>query len=517
MKKVILLLIVLLGGMYPWQSKAIDVVPYPNWVQSLKGTCSISERLTVSFPQELDAAYAVYALLFKESGINLIKEKDGLLSFKKVSGLGKEAYQISVSPQEIVVSYTCSAGAFYAVQTLKQLIQREGTVAYLPCIEIKDEPAFPHRAFMLDEGREFKGKVEVKKLLDEMARLKLNIFHWHLCEDRGWRIQIDKYPKLTEIGSKMRFSEPYGMTVEKWDKKYQDPWFYTKKEIAEIVAYAAARQIQVIPEIEIPGHSGASIKAYPWLGCASSKTGEHVRGDIYNVIDPRVEQFIQDVIEELMPLFPMKILHIGGDEAEYWSWEKDPKVVKFIADQNLKNPAGLQVWFINRINKYLNNQGWSLMGWNEITGDDLRGEHEAAQVSLDTTAIVHFWDGSIDLLGKSVRRGYRVVNSDRLYTYLDYSMKVTPIEKCYRFTVVPEGISPTEASKIMGFGAQMWGEQSPTPLAMYKLLYPRIAALAECGWTQPGNKDFIRFTKSIPSLERIWTEKGYYLPQKNNL
>lgn len=514
MKKLILLVMIVLGGMYPGKSVSvckITVVPYPNSVISLEGTCTIPDLLTVSYPSSLEPEFSLYNSLFSENGIRFIKKKKGILHFKKVNGLPEEAYQLSVTPGKIMISYGAPAGALYALQTLKQLLRKDGNATILPCVDIKDEPAFPHRAMMLDEGREFKGKSEVKKLLDEMSRLKLNIFHWHLCEERGWRIQIDKYPRLTEVGSKMRHSEPYAMSAQDWDKKYTTPWFYTKEEIAEIVAYATERHIQVMPEIEIPGHTGASIMAYPWLGCASSKAGKHIPGDIYNVIDPKVEQFIKDVIDEISPLFPMKQLHIGGDEAGYWSWEQDPAVVRFIEENKLSNPAGLQVWFINRINQYLNSKGWTLMGWNEITGDDLRGEHEAAKVALEPTAIVHFWDGSVDLIGKSIRRGYRVVNSNRFYTYLDYPYTVTPIEKCYGFAVIPEGLDPLLSSKIIGLGAQMWGEQMPTVQAMYSLIYPRIAALAESGWTLSGNKDFVRFKENLTPLEKIWTEKGYLI------
>ncbi|WP_106829349.1 beta-N-acetylhexosaminidase [Parabacteroides pacaensis] len=514
MKRVLFLLWVLLG-MSPVVSHAaeINVIPYPNEVNMKGGEYVFAGPLSVVLPSELKKEYETYVQMFLEKGIALSKKKKGAVRFVKNGKLGKEAYELSITPQKIKIEYNQPAGAFYALQTLKQLCKIQKDKMRFPCVEIKDEPAFPHRAFMLDEGREFKGKGEVKKLLDEMARLKLNVFHWHLCEERGWRIQIDKYPRLTEVGSKMRHAEPYEMTAEEWDGKYKEPWFYTKEEISEVVAYAAKLHIQVMPEIEIPGHTGASIMAYPWLGCASSKKGSHVRGDIYNVIDPKVEQFVKDVIDEIMPLFPMKMLHIGGDEAAYWSWEQDPTVVEFIDSHHLHNPAGLQVWFINKINEYLNSKGWILTGWNEITGDDLRGEHEAAQVKLDTTAVVQFWDGDVKLINKSIKRGYRIVNSNRFYTYLDYPYEVTPLEKCYAFDIVPPDIEPENRNKIIGLGAQMWGERMPTVQAMYDHIYPRIAALAESGWTNSSSKDVNRFKKNLPFLERVWRQKGY-LPEE---
>lgn len=506
-------MLLLQGVCLPVHSSEIQVIPYPNRVIPEEGVFKIKPETSISFPEELAPEYPVYARLFEKQGIRIKRKKKGTIRFSHVPDMSAEGYTLHITPKRINISYTDPAGAFYALQTLSQLFQEKDGSAVYPCIFIEDAPAFKHRAFMLDEGREFKGKEEVKKLLDEMARLKINIFHWHLCEERGWRIQIDKYPKLTETGSKMRHAEPYEMSVQEWDQKYKEPWYYTKNEIQEIVEYAARLHIQVMPEIEIPGHSGASIQSYPWLGCASSKAGKHVRGDIYNVIDPKVEQFIKDVIDELMPLFPMKVLHIGGDEAGYWSWEQDPKVMQFIADRQLHNPAGLQVWFINRINQYLNSKGWRLMGWNEITGDDLRGEHEAARIALDTTAIVHFWDGDLRLIDKSIRRGYEVVNSNRFETYIDYPYTVTPLEKCYNFRLVPKGVDPAFAHKIIGFGAQMWGEVMPTKEKMYYQVYPRIAALAECGWTRQDNKDYIRFTKALqPFIER-WKKKGYITSQ----
>lgn len=509
MRTFLIFLFFMQGFCLSMQATDMPIIPYPNRVVPQLGVFQVKPDITISLPDELLPELPLYTRLFKEKKIRVQKKKKGNIRFIKVSGLSSEAYTLDVTPKRITISYTDPSGAFYAVQTLMQLLQTENETSFYPCVSIEDEPAFKHRSFMLDEGREFKGKTEVKKLLDEMARLKMNIFHWHLCEERGWRIQIDKYPNLTEIGSRMRHAEPYEMTSDEWNRKYKEPWYYTKEDIKEIVAYASQLHIQVLPEIEIPGHAGASIMSYPWLGCASSKTGKHVREDILNVIDPKVERFIMDVIDELIPLFPMKVLHIGGDEAGYWSWEQDPKVMQFIADNNLHNPAGLQVWFINRIGQYLNTKGWRIMGWNEITGDDLRGEHEPAKITLDTTAIIHFWDGDIKLIEKSIRRGYNVVNSNRFETYLDYPYEVTPLEKCYHFQLIPQGIDKALSHKIIGFGAQMWGESAPTKERMYYLVYPRIAALAECGWTQQENKDYPRFTKALQPLQDSWRQKGY--------
>ena len=242
------------------------------------------------------------------------------------------------------------------MQTLRQLAQQENGTVVVPSCVITDAPAFPWRAFMLDESRHFHGMAAVKDLLDEMARLKLNTFHWHLVDDPGWRIEIKKYPLLTERGSKRDFSH-MDITPEGWDSLHPERTYYTQDEIREVVRYAADRGIRIIPEIEVPGHASASILAYPWIGSTSRREGKAVTGDLYDVTDPKVEAFLHDILDEVIGLFPSKIVHIGGDEANYVHWKNSPEIMAFMKENGLPTCTDLQVWAINRMSKYLASKG----------------------------------------------------------------------------------------------------------------------------------------------------------------
>lgn len=460
--------------------------------------------------------------VLKEQGIRVRftnTRSEALLTLridKKVSK-NPEGYRLTVSPKKGVTALAPTAnGLLHALQTLRQIVSREGDQVVIPSCTVTDEPAFPWRAFMLDESRHFHGMETVKKLLDEMAYLKMNRFHWHLVDDPGWRIEIKKYPELTAIGSKRDFSHR-DLSPEEWDERFPGKkMFYTQEEIREIVRYAGQRGIQVMPEIEVPGHASASIAAYPWLGSTSSRQGSAVWGDLYNVTDPKVEAFIQDVLDEVIELFPSKLLHIGGDEANYSHWQNHPGIVQFMEENNLPTFSDLQVWSINRFSNYLASKGVKMMGWNEITGDNIRGEAhiEASQTEqLAEGTIVHFWDGDISLVNKAIDKGYDVVNSNRHFTYLDYPYEVTPLEKAYSFSPIPDGLEKEKAPKVLGLGCQMWGEYTPNLTRLYYQTFPRIAAFAECGWTRAQDKNYDGFRERVKNTERRWRKLGYFNQQ----
>lgn len=438
---------------------------------------------------------------------------DFMLDIHPKISKNREAYHLSVSKnRKIRVSAASRNGLLHALQSLRQIISHQENGITLPACRIMDEPAFPWRAFMLDESRHFHGMETVKRLLDEMSYLKMNTFHWHLVDDPGWRIEIKKYPELTAIGSKRDFSHR-DLTLEQWEKRFPErKMHYSQDEIREIVQYADERGIQVVPEIEVPGHASASIAAYPWLGASSKQQGSGIWGDLYDVTDPKVEAFIRDVLDEVITLFPSKIIHIGGDEANYTHWQNNPQIVQFMKDQEIPTFADLQVWSINRFSKYLESKGVRMMGWNEITGDNIRGEAhlEASQSEkLTERTVVHFWDGDISLINKAIDEGYDVVNSNRHYTYLDYPYEVTPLEKAYSFHPIPEGLAKEKASKITGLGCQMWGEYTPHLTRLYYQMFPRMAAYAECGWTKAENKDYEAFRNRVKNTERRWRKMGY--------
>ncbi len=503
-------------------NNSLPIVPKP-----LKETISgeqvtLQKKWTVYVPSQLGIDREYLTSIFREFDIEIVnvnEKKKAMIVVNANNKLSKnpEAYQLEISPKgKITLSAASKNGALYAFQSLAQIVKSGDNSVSLPVCTVTDEPAFPWRAFMLDESRHFHGMEAVKRFLDEMARLKMNTFHWHLVDDPGWRIEIKKYPELTRIGSKRDFSHR-DFTLEKWEETFPDKkMFYTQDEIREVVKYAADRGIKIMPEIEVPGHASAAIASYPWLGASSSKEGKGIWGDLYYVTDPKVEAFLHDVLDEVIELFPSKLLHIGGDEADHSHWEHNPQIVAFMKENNIPTFSDLQVWSINRFSKYLASKGVKMMGWNEITGDNIRNEahiQESQSEKLSEGTIVHFWDGDISLVNKAIEKGYDVVNSNRHFTYLDYPYEVIPLEKAYSFNPIPEGLEKSKESKILGTGCQMWGEFTPNLTRLYFQTFPRLAAYAENGWTKAASKVYQDFCYRVKDTERRWRKMGYFNQQ----
>ena len=427
-----------------------------------------------------------------------------------------EGYQLEVSSGKVEIKAGTPAGILNGVQTLRQIIKEKDGKYMIQRASVSDYPAFSWRAFMLDEGRYFKGKDVVLKLLDEMSQLKMNTFHWHLTNDQGWRIEIKKYPKLTEIGAFRDSSEINHFGSDVYDGK-RHGGFYTQEDIKEIVDYASKRHITIVPEVSMPGHASAAIASYPWLGTSGKqikvpgKFGVHY--EVLNVSDPKVLQFLDDVTSEVIALFPSPVFHIGGDEVKYDQWKASPAIRSYMAKKGLKTPAELQIYFTNEISNMLAAKGKRMMGWNEITGDKLHEyqseeDTKEAEQQLAKGTIVHFWKGDPALIKKTIDKGYDVVNSYHEYTYVDYNYESIPLSKAYAFNPVPEGLSPEEQSRVLGLGCQMWGEFIPTVESMNRLTYPRIAAYAETGWSGSDKKDYNRFLKSLDYFKNKWAAEG---------
>jgi len=427
----------------------------------------------------------------------------------------KEAYILDASGNSILIKGNSPAGIFNGIQTLRQIIKDNGGVKTVEKGVITDYPAFTWRAFMLDESRHFKGEKVVLQLLDEMAALKLNIFHWHLTDDQGWRIEIKKYPRLTEIGAYRDSTqvEPFGNNT--YDGK-RHGGFYTQAQIKAIVAYAAKRHITIIPEVEMPGHASAAIASYPWLGTTGKQIQVPctfgVQYEVYNVADPKVLEFLEDVMDEVMALFPAPILHIGGDEVRYNHWNESQMVKDYMAQNNLKTPTELQIFFTNKVSNILASKERRMMGWNEIVGSKVNDYQEEAgndmNTKLNPQTIVHFWKGDPKLIKEAIENGYDVVNSYCKYTYLDYSYSSIPLERAYSFNPIIEGLTPAQQQKVLGMGCQMWGEVIPTVESMNYKVYPRIAAYAEDSWTFAANKNYSHFLKSLPYFLNKWKAAG---------
>jgi hexosaminidase len=412
-----------------------------------------------------------------------------------LASLGPEGYRLIVSPAAVTLTAPGTTGVFYGIQSLRQLLPVEieerlpvaGVDWHIACLDIIDQPRFAWRGFMLDEGRHFQGRETVLRTLDLMALQKLNIFHWHLTEDQGWRIEIRKYPRLAQIGSH-RLGTRKGFTAGKHDGNPHGG-FYTQAEIREIVAYAADRHITVVPEIEMPGHSVAALAAYPELSCTGGpfEVATHfgIFPDIYCAGKEVVFSFLQDVLDEVLELFPSPYIHIGGDEAPKKRWKDCPDCQRRMTEQRLKDAHALQVYFTNRIAAYLDMKGRHAIGWNEILEGGLAG-----------SAIVQYWARGHKKLLEAIRNDHRkTVMSFCLKTYLDYSYNLLPLSRLYRYEPIPTGLDEEATAAILGVESPLWTEWVPNRARLDYQIYPRLSALAETGWTP-------REKKSLPDFRR---------------
>ncbi|MFV0467388.1 MAG: beta-N-acetylhexosaminidase [Dysgonomonas sp.] len=427
-----------------------------------------------------------------------------------------EGYKLIVDKKKITIIGHDNAGVFYGVQSLLQLFYASRESKVIESQVISDSPAFSWRAFMLDEARHFQGEKEVYRLLDEMAALKMNKIHWHLTDNEGWRIEIKKYPKLTEIGS-IRKDTQMGDRKSEKTKGSPHSGFYTQADIKRILQYAKKRHIRIIPEIEMPGHASAAIASYPFLGSSDEKIevpikfGAHLA--VFNVADQRVIHFLQDVLDEVFTLFQTDIIHIGGDEVRYNQWKVNKAINEWKDKNQLASYKDFQVYFTNQMSKYIQSKGKRMMGWNEILGQG--SEHKDNDVSsgnsnqrLADNVIVHFWQGNQQKAIQAAKDGYDIVNSYRKFTYLDYDYESISLEKAYSFSPIPEGMPKEFEYKILGVGCQLWTEWIDEPKKLNYQVFPRIAAISEVGWTSNERKDYTDFLLRLKYFTDRWKRKN---------
>lgn len=404
----------------------------------------------------------------------------------------KESYQLTIDSKHITISAEeGGSGNFYALQTLIQLLPIEkSSKLSIPCLLIKDAPRFQWRGMHLDVCRHFYPVSFIKKYIDLIALYKMNTFHWHLTEDQGWRIEIKKYPKLTQVGAWRK-----GTMVGSYsDQKYDSiPYggFYTQEEIKDIVAYAVKKHVTIVPEIEMPGHSLAAIAAYPWLSC-TGKQQEVAKGwgvfeDVYCTKDSTF-QFLQNVLDEVMALFPGKYIHIGGDESPKTRWKECKHCQAMIKKEKLKDEHELQSYFIKRIEKYINSKGKQIIGWDEI----LEG-------GLAPNAAVMSWQGTEGGIA-AAKQKHKVVMTPGSHCYFDHYQSwpadeplaiggYTPLEKVYAYEPIPEGLNSEEEQYILGAQGNVWTEYILNEKQVEYMAVPRMAALAEVLWTRPELKN----------------------------
>jgi hexosaminidase len=452
-----------------------------------------------------------------ESTKSKITAGDILLTTKNANtNLGAEGYELSVLTNVAVIRAATSAGVFYGTQSLLQLLpsaifsaKRAHEMAWtIPCVEISDSPCFQWRGFMLDVSRHFFTKTEVEQVLDLMAFYKLNTFHWHLVDNQGWRIQIKKYPKLTEVGA-WRGGIGFGLdpkSATAYDKHGRYGGFYTQRDIHEVVAYAAARHITIVPEIEMPAHSSAALTAYPQFACANAKISiPETNGDdtgVYCAGNDATFTFLKDVLTEVGDLFPGKYIHIGGDEVVKSNWQNCAKCQLRIKTEHLKDERELQAYFIRRIEEIVNADGKNLIGWSEIR-----------EGGLASSAALMDWIGGG---AESAASGHDVVMTPTKFCYFDYYQSTNhaaepmaiggflPLELVYQFEPVPEKLAPKFYAHVLGGQANLWTEYVPNLRQVEYMMFPRLGALSEVDWSPKTARDWNNFqTRAALNEKRL--------------
>jgi len=444
-----------------------------------------------------------------------------VIKLEPKSALGPEGYTLTVQRDGVSLVAGTAQGLFYGVQTLRQLLQAETPAALsdrpsaagawvLPCVRIADQPRYRWRGMLLDCGRHFMDKEFVKRCIDLLAFQKMNVLHWHLTEDQGWRLEIKKYPRLTEIGAwrtATRDSEQ-----PRRDGLYGG--FYSQADVREIVAYAQNRHVTIVPEIELPGHCLAALAAYPELSCTAGPfevgTRWGVYEDVYCAGNDETFRFLEDVLTEVMELFPSPYIHIGGDEVPKTRWRACPKCRARIVAEGLKDEHELQSYFIRRIERFLNEHGRRIVGWDEI----LEG-------GLAPNATVQSWRGMAGAIAAATA-DHDVISSPTSHCYLDYPqgpeepdygwMGRTTLAQVYTFEPTPAGLTPEQAARVLGLEGNLWTEQAPQIRAEWQL-FPRLCAIAEIGWTPAAGRTWSDFQRRMqgqyPRLDALGV--NYYI------
>ena len=494
-------------------ANTLGLVPLPKQMELGRGSFQFKEETTfaldASAPEADLAVDYLSTHLKKRYGVELQEAESSARLHLSVTGedngLGEEDYRLEVTPAKISLTGGSPAGLFYGSVTLLQLVdegERMGRAGSVPAVEIIDSPRFSWRGMHLDVGRHFFPISFVKRYIDLLAMHKMNRFHWHLTEDQGWRIEIKKYPKLTQIGA-WRSESLVGHYTDE-PRKYDGVrygGFYTQDEIREVVAYAAKRFITVVPEIEMPGHSVAALAAYPELACTDGPFEVEklwgVHEDVYCAGKESTFAFLQDVLTEVMGLFPSTYIHIGGDECPKTRWKAHDLDQKRIKEENLKDEHELQSYFVKRIERFLSSYNRRLVGWDEI----LEG-------GLPPAATVMSWrgfEGGIE----AANSGHDVIMTPTSHCYFDYYQSENteseplaiggflPLSKVYHFEPMPPEIDPEKAHHILGGQGNVWTEYMKTEDKVEYMVLPRMSAMSEVLWTQESDRSYKGFVARL--------------------
>lgn len=497
------------------------LIPLPQKMETSKGVFIIDEHTTIQAGEDVNKEAQFLADYIKEvaSIAPQIKSAEGdvkrSISLKILKEFEKdEAYNLIVTHEKVLVEGASAKGVFYGVQTLKQLLalqaEQEGETSEkgIPSVSISDAPAFDYRGMHLDVARHMFPVDFIKKYIDLIAMHKMNTFHWHLTEDQGWRIEIKQYPKLTETGSVRKETvieknfDPY-----KGDGK-EYGGYYTQEEVKDIVAYAAERHVTIIPEIELPGHSRAVLAAYPELGNGTGPYEVATKWGVFKeILAPKEEtfEFLENVLTEVMELFPSEYIHIGGDEAPKTEWEQSAQAQEVIKREGLKDEHELQSYFIQRIEKFLNKNGRQIIGWDEI----LEG-------GLAPNATVMSWRGNQGGI-EAAKQKHNVVMTPNTHLYFDHYQadpETEPlaiggnstVEHVYSFDPIPEELSSEEEKYILGAQANVWTEYMKESDYVEYMVLPRMTALAEVVWTYPEERNWTEFKSRLIEFKKLYDQ-----------
>jgi hexosaminidase len=493
-----------------FQGKQPSLIPLPAHLAVADGTFNVDAQtpIVVADHAELTQRTARYLseLIARTRGLRLPVNQGAattrgivLLRDPSAAVANGEGYALDVTPQGIRISARDDAGLFYGAVTLWQLLTPDAQrgAVQVPAMHISDQPRFPWRGLMLDSTRHFQSVAEIERLLDQMAQHKLNTFHWHLTDDQGWRIQIRRYPELTRIGA---WRTPPDAGHDGEPQRYGG--FYTQDDIRRVVAYAAARHITIVPEIDMPGHAQAAVAAYPRIGVTGRQPGVSadwgVQPWLYNVDDDTFT-FIDNVLDEVLALFPSRYIHVGGDEAIKDQWQASPAVQAKMRALGITSEDALQGWFISRIGRYLDQHGRKLIGWDEILEGD----------NLPADATVMSWRG-IDGAIKAALLGHDVVLSPSPGLYFDHvqsdladeyagRLGVESLKDVYGFQAVPGVLNAAQAKHVLGVQANLWTEHMPTMAHVEHAAFPRLDALAEVTWSPAGTSNWQGFLARLPA------------------
>ena len=491
MKGLWALLLLLVATANPVSAAGLDLIPWPAQLQAQAGEFAVTPQATVV----ADILFSAEAtLLADELHVSIatnaaVADHQIRLTTEGAAELGDEAYRLEVSPHGVTIHARTAAGIYYGGQTLRQLL--DAKTQQIPCVTVEDSPRYAWRGLMLDVSRHFFDPPAIFRLLDWMAAYKLNRFHLHLTDDQGWLLAVDKYPALTKTGAIGNYSDSNSPAR-----------FFTKAELKEIVKYAAARHIVVVPEIDMPGHASAATRTLPELDGG---------GNTFYPAKEATYDFLQDVLRETMDVFPSPWIHFGGDEVKYKSWDQNPATAQKLKAEGLKNSRELESYFVRRMAKFITDQGRIPTGWDEI-----------AAAGVEPNALIFWWrHDKTNVLRQALANGHNVVLTPRAPCYLDYPQDKTvpspwawrlwntPTD-VYRGPAIPDDLTPAQTKHILGVEGCVWTEHIATVSQLEFMLMPRMLALAEMAWTPDAGRDYAKFDARLKPFLNQYRAEGIH-------